>query len=45
MAEAGKGFHQRGGNVLVELDPHAATGTAGSGRSSSAEAAAKAITA
>jgi hypothetical protein len=37
--------HQTNGNILVQLDPHATLGMEGIGKSSSAEAAANAITA
>jgi hypothetical protein len=40
MAERGKDPYQRGGQILVQFDFHAATGTGGNGRSSSAEEAA-----
>lgn len=45
MAKCRQGSEQRFREVLVQLDPHAGTGAAGVGRSSSAEAAAKAMTA
>ena len=40
VTKSRKDSHQCGRQVLVELDLHAATGTGGSGRSSSAEDAA-----
>jgi len=40
MAERNEDAHQRVGQVLIQLDLHAATGTGGNGRSSSAEEAA-----
>ena len=40
VSKSRKDPHQRGWQVFVQLDFHAATGTAGSGRSSSAEEAA-----
>ena len=40
VAKSRKDPHQFGGQVLIQLDPHAATGTGGNGRSSSAEEAA-----
>lgn len=40
MAKPRQNPHQGGRQVLVQLDPHAATGTGGKGRSSSAEEAA-----
>jgi hypothetical protein len=45
MAELGKDSNESAGKILVELDLHRILGTFGVGRSSSAEAAAKAITA
>jgi hypothetical protein len=46
VAEAGQFLHEGLGKVLVDLDLHATTaGTGGSGRSSEAEVAAKAMTA
>ncbi len=40
MAERCEDAHQRGRQVFIQLDLHAATGTGGNGRSSSAEEAA-----
>lgn len=40
MPKPRKNPHQSGGKILIEFDPHAATGTGGNGRSSSAEEAA-----
>src|ERR1035441_4609227 len=45
MAERRQGRQERFRQVLVQLNPHAGTGVPRVGRSSSAEAAAKAITA
>lgn len=45
MAERLKIVAQRGGHVLIQFDSHATRGVSGVGRSSSAEAAAKAMAA
>lgn len=45
VSEGGQLGNQRSRNILVQLDLHATFGTDGTGRSSSADAAANAITA